>query len=312
MGLRPAPMPARHKRNQSINRLFIMIDLILASFIWAFSFGLSAKLSGIGPHLSACLRMLIACLIFLPFMRRGPFSLSQVFRLMSIGAIQFGLTYILYFHSFQYLESHQVALFAMMTPVYVALIANIQEGRFNFGYLVAAGLSVAGAMFIRYQSVDLNGCLTGFFLVEASNLCFAYGQMAYKSFMMRHPQVKDKEVCGFLFLGALILSAFTVQFTNGWSGLAQIDLERVFILLYLGVIASGLAFYLWNRGSVKTRPGMLAVMNNLKVPLAISVSILIFGESTDIRRLLVGAAIMVSALLVSHYASTKPRLRPIH
>jgi len=48
-------------------------------------------------------------------------------------------------------------------------------------------------------------------------------------------------------------------------------------LLYLGAIASGLAFFLRNLGATRVATGALAVLNNLKVPLTVACSLLFFG-----------------------------------
>ena len=45
-------------------------------------------------------------------------------------------------------------------------------------------------------------------------------------------------------------------------------------VVYLGLVPSGLAFFLWNVGATRVGVGALAVMNNLKVPLAVAVALL--------------------------------------
>jgi drug/metabolite transporter (DMT)-like permease len=67
-------------------------------------------------------------------------------------------------------------------------------------------------------------------------------------------------------------------------------------ILYLGVVASGLGFFLWNYGARKVNTGTLAIFNDLKIPLAILISILIFNESTDLTRLVIGCVIIITAL----------------
>ena len=52
-------------------------------------------------------------------------------RLIVYGAIQFGLMYGCYMLAFQYLPSHLVAIFSILTPVYVVLIYNFQKARFT-------------------------------------------------------------------------------------------------------------------------------------------------------------------------------------
>ena len=63
---------------------------------------------------------------------------------------------------------------------------------------------------------------------------------------------------------------------------------------------SGVAFFLWNRGATRVGLGTLAVMNNLKVPLAVAVALAPpFSESADLPKLLVSAALLAAALLIA-------------
>ena len=67
-------------------------------------------------------------------------------------------------------------------------------------------------------------------------------------------------------------------------------------LLYLGVLASGVGFFLWNVGATKVAAGTLAVMNNAKVPLGVAVSLLFFGGNADLSRLLASLAVLGAAV----------------
>ena len=64
----------------------------------------------------------------------------------------------------------------------------------------------------------------------------------------------------------------------------------------LGVAASGLGFFLWNRGATRVSAGTLAAMNNVKIPLAVACSLVVFGEQADLPRLFLGGGLMASAV----------------
>jgi drug/metabolite transporter (DMT)-like permease len=68
------------------------------------------------------------------------------------------------------------------------------------------------------------------------------------------------------------------------------------VLAYLGILASGIGFFMWNVGATRVSTAMLSVMNNVKVPLAVTCSLLFFGESAEIWRLLAGGALIALAL----------------
>jgi drug/metabolite transporter (DMT)-like permease len=58
-------------------------------------------------------------------------------------------------------------------------------------------------------------------------------------------------------------------------------------------------FFLWNYGARRVNAGVLAVSNNLKIPLAIACSALFFGEHINLTQLLIGSGIIVAALLLN-------------
>jgi len=109
--------------------------------------------------------------------------------------------YITYLQAYRYLEAYQVALFTIFTPLYVTLINDLQTRRFRPGSLGAAGMAVVGAAVITYHNTSLKGILTGFCLMQLSNLCFAYGQIEYKRLRPSFSHFKDHQVYGLLVPG---------------------------------------------------------------------------------------------------------------
>ncbi len=278
--------------------------LIIVSLIWAFSFGLIktcliGSLSGVDPTFVAWARMVIALPIFLPFLRWRKLPGPIAIRLVLIGAVQYGVMYITYLQAYLYLEAYQVALFTIFTPLYVTLINDLHTRRFRPGSLGAAGLAVIGAAVITYQSTSMKGILTGFCLMQLSNLCFAYGQIEYKRLRTSFSHLKDHQVYGLLYLGAVAVTTVATTLIGGWGSLTALDLRQIGTLLYLGLLASGLCFFWWNKGAVLTNAGTLAVFNNLKIPLAVAVSLLVFGESANLIRLISGGAIILIAIWFS-------------
>jgi len=58
--------------------------------------------------------------------------------------------------------------------------------------------------------------------------------------------------------------------------------------------AAGLGFFLWNRGATKVSAGVLAVMNNGYMPIAVLAGVLLYNESAAPLRLSVGAGLFVN------------------
>jgi len=280
-----------------------MVLLLIASFIWAFSFGLIKKyLGGLDAGFVACVRIGLSFLLFLPLLRprKTPWPLAR--RLVLIGAVQFGLMYVFYIQSFRHLAAHQVALFTIFTPLYVALADDALAKRFRPLHFWTALLAVAGTAVIVYSGLGSRGRLAGFALVQASNACFAIGQIAYRRLAAAGSRWRDRDVFAWLYLGgaaaaglAMFLSAQPLDLHLGGG--------QLLVLLYLGLLASGVGFFLWNVGARRVAAGTLAVFNNVKIPLAVVVSLVLFHEQTDLLRLAIGG----SAILLALYLNTRSR-----
>jgi drug/metabolite transporter (DMT)-like permease len=274
--------------------------LLLVSLVWSFSFGLIGnRLAGVPPPLVALVRLTLSLLVFLPFARRVPWRTGL--RLAGIGGVQFGLMYLAYIASFGFLKSHEVALFTVFTPIYVALLNDAGQRRFAPANLAAAGLAVAGAGIVSWQGLTSSAPLIGFALVQASNVCFAFGQVAYRSVMSHLPDQSEEHSFAWLYLGAVavVLPAGLHRVT---AHLPAITPAQWGILVYLGLVASGICFFLWNLGARRTGSGMLAVLNNAKIPLAVAVSLLVFGEHTAPVRLILGGSLIGLAALLTRTA----------
>ena len=145
-----------------------MPALLITSFIWALSFGLLGNcLSDLPASFVALARMAGSLAVFLPFVRKVPFS--HAMGMMGIGAVQFGGMYLCYIAAFHYLPSHQVALFTATTPIYVVLVNGLMKKKLPPLHLAAAVLAAIGGAGILWKGYSAgNGELTGIVLVHFS------------------------------------------------------------------------------------------------------------------------------------------------
>ncbi len=273
--------------------------LLITSFIWAFSFGLVKKyLGGVDAGFVAFARLALALLLFFPLWRPRKVSAAMALRLLGIGMVEFGLMYVFYIQAFHFLAAHQVALFTVFTPLYVTAFDDALAGRFRPLHFWTALLAVAGTAVIVYSGWGRAGLLSGFFLVQASNACFAVGQLWYRRLPVVGRDWLDRDVFAWLYLGGAASAALAMLLSPGALDL-RLRAGQLLVLLYLGLLASGVGFYLWNIGSSRVSVGMLAVMNNLKVPLAVAVSLLFFREHADLVRLAIGGGAILLALALN-------------
>jgi drug/metabolite transporter (DMT)-like permease len=282
-----------------------MIYLIVVSFVWAFSFGLiKTQLAGLDSNFVSSCRMLLSFALFLPFLRLRGITLKLALSLTAIGMIQYGLMYMTYISSYHFLKAYQVALFTIFTPLYVTLISDLLRRRFTALFLMTALLAIIGTAVIVFRDIHQDDFRAGFLLVQVSNICFALGQILYRHVMAEKQEVHDYHIFGLLYLGAMLVTTFSAGISTHWT-IPAMSSKQLLTLLYLGVLASGVCFFLWNLGARKTNTGFLAVANNLKVPLAVACSMIFFHEKGDLSRLLIGGGIILAALVINELVSSR-------
>ncbi|ALQ07531.1 hypothetical protein D172_005265 [Pseudoalteromonas sp. Bsw20308] len=284
--------------------MMVMQYLFTVTLLWAFSFSLiGVYLAGqVDAWFSVLIRIALATLIFLPFLKLKQTPKPLALKLMLIGAIQLGVMYSFYYHSFLFLTVPEVLLFTVMTPLYITLLNDALNRRFNPRFFIVALIAVIGAITIRYENLN-NNFIIGLLLVQGANISFAVGQVTYKRLMNKN-QLDDKTVFGWFFIGALIIAIICYALFGNSNKLPTTSTQWG-ILIYLGVVASGLGYFMWNKGATLVNVGALAVMNNLLIPAGIIVNVLIWNRDADIVRLSIGAAIMLGALLVNQMLNKK-------
>ncbi|MGF1769079.1 carboxylate/amino acid/amine transporter [Enterovibrio makurazakiensis] len=274
--------------------------LAFITLLWAFSFSLiGVYLAGqVDAWFSVVTRVALAAVVFLPFLRLKGVPRPLMLKLMAIGGIQLGLMYCFYYQSFLYLSVPEVLLFTVFTPVYVTLTYDLLHRRFSPWYLMTAALAVLGAVLIKFASVNPN-FMQGFLIVQGANLCFAIGQVSYKVVMERsEDSLPQHTVFGLFYIGALCVALPAFLLLGNTDKLPTTSTQWG-ILIYLGAIASGLGYFLWNKGATLVNAGALAVMNNALVPAGIVVNVLIWNRDADLGTLAMGGAVILASLWIN-------------
>lgn len=275
-----------------------MILLLLTTVLWAFSFSLiGVYLAGqVDGWFAVLVRVALAALVFLPFLRWRGVQAKQALLYMVLGACQLGVMYLFYYQSFLYLSVPEVLLFTIMTPIYVTLIYDLMQGnRLRWGYLFSALLAVLGALIIRYNPLSPQ-FLLGFALIQGANICFAIGQVGYKRVMEISP-MPQRNAFSWFYLGALCV-ALPAWLLFGHHQMMPTTGLQWGILIWLGVGASGMGYFMWNYGATQVDAGTLAIMNNVLIPAGLLVNLAIWQQHPDWIRLIAGGAVIALSLWV--------------
>lgn len=258
-----------------------MAYLIAISILWSFSFGIiKYGLAGIDSSFISFARNVIALTFFSSITIYNIKKFSFDLKLVGIGALQFGLMYIFYIESYQYLPAYLIATFTITTPIYVVLASKYLNGNsLNRNGIYAIFFVIIGSYLMRFNSLNLEDYMLGFVLIQCANIFFATGQILFKKWNDKN---KDKDIVhnfSQLFFGATLITS--IFYFLGSSESAILTQSNLFSLLFLGIISSGIGFLMWNIGATKVSAGKLAVMNNAVIPIAIFNSYLIFGEEIN-------------------------------
>jgi carboxylate/amino acid/amine transporter len=278
-----------------------MLLLMLTTVLWAFSFSLiGVYLSGqVDTWFAVLIRIALAFVIFLPFLRRRDATPKQLSLFMLLGAFQLGFMYLFYYQSFLYLTVPEVLLFTIMTPIYVTLIYDVLSGRrFRPGYFLTALLAVIGAAIIRYDQLS-SQFLLGLICIQGANICFAIGQVGYKRLMEVYPMPQHNAFAWF-YLGALAVAVVGWILFGSTEKMPTTALQWG-ILVWLGVGASGLGYFMWNYGATQVDAGTLAIMNNVLIPAGLLVNFVLWQHHVDWLRLIIGGGVIVASVFVHKY-----------
>ncbi len=275
--------------------------LIAITLIWAFSFSFIGEfLSGrVDSYFAVLVRVALASLVFLPFTKFRGVQNSLKLKIMAIGVVQIGLMYMFFYNSFLYLSVPEVVLFTIFTPVYVTLIYDAFSGKFRSLYLVSAFVAVLGAFIIRYKGINA-GFITGFLMVQGANFCFALGQSYYKKVIEDYKGVNQKDVFGYFHFGALIIAIIAFGLFGNMEKISP-NLTQWGVLLWLGIVASGAGYFMWNKGATMVDSGVLAIMNNTLVPAGLIVNLIIWQKPTDYLLLAIGSGVIIFSLWLHEY-----------
>jgi carboxylate/amino acid/amine transporter len=275
--------------------------LIITTILWAFSFSLIGEyLAGhVDSYFSVLMRVGLAALVFLPFLRPRGQTLKTIALYMLVGALQLGIMYLFSFRAYLYLTVSEFLLFTVLTPLYITLIYDLLSKRkLRWGYALSALLAVVGAAIIRYDKVS-DHFWTGLMLVQLANISFAIGMVGYKRLMEVHPMPQHNAFAWF-YLGAFLV-AVVAWFALGDPQKLPTTTLQWGILVWLGVVASGLGYFMWNYGATQVDAGTLGIMNNVHVPAGLLVNLAIWQVQPHWPSFIIGGTVILASLWVHRH-----------
>ena len=222
-------------------------------------------------------------------------------RLLIYGILASGLYQLLFLRGMERTTSGNTALIMATVPVWTALLARLWIGE-HLKRVAWAGLLVAliGTITVALEETSVTTGtehLSGNLCILCAALMWS-GATVYSRPMLQLISPLRLAASAALVTWPLHLLFAAGRYTNSLSALQSIDIWL--ILVYTGVLSSGLALPMWNLGVRHAGAGHAAVIQNLVPLVAILAAWISRGESASRTQLFGGGLILGGLVIMCH------------
>lgn len=282
---------------------------MLVTFLWSSSYILTKfGLVDIQPLTLVGLRYLIGSLVLVPIaLMRGEhrkISGDAWWKLGVLGFLGYTVAQGLQSIGLSYLPSVSVTLILNFTPVTVMLLNLAFTGETpSRDQIAGIALVLLGAYL--FFSDSLGGYnLTGFILTLISGTGWA-GYMVAGKLLFKEKRVSPLGNTAFAMgMGTALLSAsaFLIE------GIKPIPVSGWAIIIWLGVVNTALAFFLWNHALETLEAFELSVLQNTILIQITALSVIFLGETLPLVKYAYMAIIFVGVFIVQSRGRQNPRI----
>lgn len=287
-----------------------MLLLLTAMVVWGSTFMVTKELVALWPpYIVALVRVTMGALVLLPLAlsrhRKGDALPWPTLWLM--GLLGVALYYVVFNLALVYASASQGALVQASIPAMTALVAVLwlRERASGLRWLGIA-MSVAGVLIVFSGSGSANGAGSGAssqlgsLLMFVSVICWAVYTALAKRVTGFDSLVVTAAVMG---TGAILLvplAGYEVVTTHlAGERLPPLPLLSWLGLLYLGVVASGLAYLLYNTSLQHLDASAVGAYTNLIPVVGVLTGVVLLGEPLSARAIIGGVVVMLGVWITS-------------
>lgn len=284
------------------------ILLIIATLLWGGNFVIGrAVTDDIEPITLAFLRWCTAFIVFFPiayrYLRKEWSLLKANFHIVIILAI----TGVAAFNTLVYIGVHyttsiNASLMNSSTPIIIYILSFIfLKERLSRKQIIGTILSLTGVAFIL-SGGHLSTILSfqfnkGDLIVLIAVCCWAVYSMLIKQYAGKLPGYSTFLVT--IGLGIIILLPFTIWEVNSAATAVVWNAKTIGAVLYVGILASIIAFLSWNKGVVALGANRASIFLNF-IPLFASIfAVLFIGETIQATQIIGGIAVILGAYIAN-------------
>ena len=282
--------------------LFAIFAGIMAASIWGGMYVVSkAVLDIIPPFALLSLRLILGVLclaLILAFNTKWTFSKRQTIEALLVGFIGYGISLGLQFTGTKLSTASNAALVTSASPVFILLfgvwILSERVTRNRVIALLLASFGVVAVVDPRTLIFGGDEVLGNFILIGAA---LTWG--LYSVLIKRISQDSSiLEVSMYAFLGGLPLSMTAAGFEGHLIVWHAISAGVIAGILYLGIISTALAMYLWNYALANLEAGIVSLLFFAQPIVGASLGAIFLGEKLDLG-FWVGSALISAGLLLA-------------
>ncbi len=279
-------------------RIGALLEALLVTFLWSTSYILTKiGLTEISPLVLVSLRYMVASLVLVPaaVLRGEHRALDRraALKLVFLGIAGYSVAQGLQCVGLYHLPAVTVTFILNFTPVMVLVIGLVFLKTPPTPRQVAGIVLVIAGAYIYFGGVPADS-ITGVIITLVSGLGWATYLVAGRAFF------KPGDI-GPLGLSAFAMGVGTVFIAgSAWfiEGFTALNPSVWGIVIWLGVVNTAAAFFLWNHALQRVEAFEISILQNTMLIQIAVLSVIFLGETLTAMKLLGMAAVFVGVLIV--------------
>ncbi|HDY81327.1 MAG TPA: DMT family transporter [Halieaceae bacterium] len=285
--------------------------LLVTAIIWGINVSVVKKgLEGISPLVFNAVRFSIACVVMRVMIyalgRRMEFTLRHLFMLVSLGLLGTTGYQFFFLQGLSRTTAGTAAVLLATTPAWTAAIGCLlrRDRVTSLGWLGVA-ISIAGAVCIVLGPGDGAGAemagspITGGLMIICSVICWSTFTVLLRPFVRIYSPMMVTYICTLGGTVPLLFLAIGNLQSQDWAAISGFSWAS---MVYSGVLAVAMGYFLWNWGLARLGSARTSVYANLLMPVALLAAWLVLGESLSLLQWLGIFLALVGVFLARHHS----------
>jgi len=285
-----------------------IIKLSLAMLIFG-SIGVFRRYIPLSSDWMACVRgvigtLFLVCVVAISKKRVDKRAIKKNLWLLLVSGAAIGVNWILLFEAYRYTTVAVATLCYYMAPVIVILLAPVLlKERMTVKKSVCAAVAVFGMLLV--SGIFDGGAVAG---GSGKGILFGLGAaLFYASVMLMNQFIKgisdyDKTIMQ-LGAAALVVLPYSAV-TTGVKEFSTLTVPQVLLLLAVGIIHTGIAYWLYFGSMDKLSGQTVAVYSYIDPAFAVVLSLMVLREETGVLGI-IGAVLILGSTLFSEWSGKK-------